>query len=67
VGDAVRVPHGVLHRDGAALGQTHEREAVETDGVHHELEVLDPGVQAEVGDLPVGQPAPPLVVPHEPA
>ena len=39
-----------------------QREAVEPDGVDDELEVVDPVVEAEVVDVPVRQPAAPLVV-----
>ena len=53
---------GERHGDGGALGHAEQREAVEPGAVDDDLEILDPGVEVEALDLPVGHPAAPLVV-----
>ena len=68
--DQVRNPLRVTDRvgdgDRTALRHPEQREPLDTDRVHDELEVVDPGVEAEVVHVPVGQAAPTLVVADQP-
>ena len=62
----LRVTDRVGDGDCTALRQPEQREPLDTDRVHDELEVVDPGVEAEVVHVPVGQAAPTLVVADQP-
>ena len=57
-----RMANGEGDRHSGALGDAEEGKAVEPGAVDHHLEILDPGVEVEAVDGPVGHPAPPLVV-----
>ena len=62
-------PLGVLRRvpdgDRSALGHGHEREPRVPGVLDDRLEVGDPHVQREVGDVPVGEAVAPLVEPDD--
>jgi hypothetical protein len=62
--DPLRIADRVCDRHRAALGHPHQREPVEPGGVDDRLQIADPRLQTEVGDLPVRQPVPALVVAH---
>ncbi len=62
VADSLRVPHRVGDRDGTALGDAEQREALEARGVDDGLEVADEGVEGDVVTVPVGQAVAALVV-----
>ena len=49
---------------GAALRHGEQVEPVQPGVVDDRLEVAEACLQAVVGDVPVGQPVPPLVEPH---
>lgn len=63
--DALGVAHSVRHRDGAALRDAEQREAVETRRVDHGFEISHPHVDGIFRDVPVGQSASTRVVSHE--
>ena len=62
-GQPLRVPGGVLDRHRTALRHGQQREPVESCVVSDSLQVGDPGVEAVVGDAPVGQSVTSLVEP----
>jgi SAM-dependent methyltransferase len=57
-----RHPLGVARRigdrNGDALRDAEQREALETERVHHRLEILHEALEGNVGDAPIGQPVP---------
>ena len=59
---ALRMPGRIGDGDGPALGDAEQRKPLEAERVHHGLEIPDPGLEREVLDIPVGEPAPALVV-----
>ena len=60
--DPLRVPVGVRDGDRPTLRHAEQGERLQPAGVDDRLEVVDPRLEAEVGDLPVGQAEPALVV-----
>ena len=56
---------GVGHRDRTPLGYPEEGEAIEPGGVGDGVEVVDPVVEGDARDVPVREPASPLVVADE--
>jgi hypothetical protein len=64
LGDPLRVPGGVGHCDGTALGHAQQRKPFEPKGFDHGLEIRDPGIEREVPGLPIREPAA-LVVANE--
>ena len=64
-GDPLGMTSGVDQRDRRALRDAEQREAVDARRVDDGLEVGDPGVDGELAELAIGEPAPSLVVADE--
>ena len=59
------MPGRVRHRDGSALRDAEQWEALQTEIVDDGLQILDPRVEREVVDVVIRQATAPLVVAHE--
>jgi hypothetical protein len=52
---AFGVPHRVSDRDGAALRVSQQREPVDACRIDHRRDIIDPGVERYIGNVPIGQ------------
>ena len=64
IGDPLRVPRGVGHRDRRALRDAQQRKPVQAGGVDDRLQITDPGLDRRLADLRVRKAAAALVVTH---
>src|SRR5258708_289139 len=55
MGDALWVADGVGNGDGAALRMAEEGEFIQAGGVDHGFEIVDPGFEGNVFDIPFGE------------
>ena len=62
VRDAFRMAHRIVDRHGTALRHAEQRKALQAERVDHRFEVTDPGIEREVCDVAIRQPAAALVV-----
>ena len=62
IGDPLRVPRGVRHRDRRALRDAEQRKALQAGGVDDRLQIADPGLDRQLADLRVREAAAALVV-----
>lgn len=63
--DPLRVAYCVCDGYRASLGYPQEGEPVQAEGIHHGLQVTDPGIEGKVLNCPVGEAATPFVVPDQ--
>ena len=64
-GHSLGMARRIANRDRAALRDAEQRKLLDAERVDHRFEVAHPGVQVEVGDVPIRQPTPALVVADE--
>lgn len=56
--------HRAGDRDRPALQHTRQRETLDADRVHHRLQIAHPGLERQLRNVPVREPAAPFVVAH---